>query len=320
MSDASAEGMKRLTWSRWVLLVALIFACAAVAADAGAAIRVTAPPELEGLAARIESIDPADLEFLENLTGAKLDGEINVELIDEDHWLAQSTPEHVAGFARGEEIVLFPARASRYPNSGLDELLRHELAHVLIFRASGGAPVPRWFHEGLATLAATDWSLEDRVILSFGVMMSGDRRLESIEEGFSGDAATIRRSYALSFAFVRELVLDHGPEAPSAILRQLAAGRDFREAWVSTTGETLYVAETRFWKRRTVWNQWVPIVTSSVFLWALVTLLATWAIGVRRRRDRKVLARWEDEEQAALRSLLKRLPEPDEDDPDEVVN
>ena len=299
-----------------IRLCTLLLAGAFHPAQAG--LLVTAPPELSALEQRIEALDASQFSSLEELTGASLEGLVAIELVPENAAAARSTPHYIAGYASGNSIVLFPARAETYPNSGLDELLRHELTHVLIFRAAGNGDVPRWFHEGLATLAATNWSMDDRVILSIGVISGGDRTLDQVEQGFYGEPGRIRRSYAVSFAFVRELALEHGREAPSEILRRLREGESFRQAWVATTGETLHVSEEKFWERRAIWNQWVPILTSSVFLWALVTLLAMWAMGWRRRRNRRILARWEDEEQAQLRALLARLPrdEPDE----EIVN
>ena len=67
-----------------------------------------------------------------------------------------------AGFAIGNDglIVLFPARSPRYPHDTLEDVLRHEVAHVLIDRAARGQRVPRWFHEGLAIVVERPWRLE----------------------------------------------------------------------------------------------------------------------------------------------------------------
>ena len=91
-----------------------------------------------------------------DLVGLDMPGEsITVVLVSESQDLARATPRYIAGFARSEAgtVVLFPERTVAYPHDSLEDVLLHEIAHVLIARAAGGAPVPRWFHEGVALAA-----------------------------------------------------------------------------------------------------------------------------------------------------------------------
>ena len=55
----------------------------------------------------------------------------------------------MSGYALSREsvVVLLPERILSYPHGSLEEVLRHELAHVLIARAAGQRPVPRWLNE-----------------------------------------------------------------------------------------------------------------------------------------------------------------------------
>jgi hypothetical protein len=47
-------------------------------------------------------------------------------------------------------------------SGGLEAVLCHEVAHILIARAADGRAVPRWFNEGLAVVAERAWHFEDR--------------------------------------------------------------------------------------------------------------------------------------------------------------
>jgi beta-lactamase regulating signal transducer with metallopeptidase domain len=59
---------------------------------------------------------------------------------------------------------------------------------------------------------------------------------------------------------------------------------------------TLNQAEAQFWDDQRVWTTWVPIIVSSTTLWLVVTLLAIFAIYVRRRRNRRIEEEWEKED------------------------
>jgi hypothetical protein len=69
----------------------------------------------------------------------------------------------------------------------------------------------------------------------------------------------------------------------------------------------------------------VPILTSSVTLWLLVTLLALWAMKHRRQRDAARRRVWDEEEErlrlaAEARARAEALLEPGKDEGGEWVN
>lgn len=249
--------------------------------------------------ARIERMDRSRLRTAMEYTGLDDPGApIRVLVTDESTVLARGVPPHIAGFAIPEQgiVVVFPARTTSYPDNGLEELLHHEIAHILIDRAAGGAPVPRWLHEGLATTIGGAWSPEDRARVAFEVMVGGESSLASLDRAFAGTPAEARRAYALSGAFVRETVQRHGAIAIGRLFARLRERRNFETAFYMATGERLDVAERRFWKRQTLWHRWIPFITSSLALWIAITLLAIHAIRWRRRRDAEIRAMWEEGE------------------------
>jgi hypothetical protein len=193
-------------------------------------------------------------------------------------------------------VVLFPARAGGYPYDSLEELLQHEVAHVLVERAARGRPVPRWLHEGIAMTAGGAWGLEDRTRFGLAVARQGEVPLAELPEQFAGGGAAAARAYAVSGGFVGFLLRRHGPAVTGAILARVGRDLPFDAAFREATGESLAAAEAAFWRRQTLWHRWVPFVTSSTALWIGVTLLALWAIRRRRERDARLAERWAREE------------------------
>ncbi len=260
---------------------------------------VEAPPALEPLAERLRSLDPVQIEGAARLVGLADPGPpIRVVLAQEGSAEALAVAPWVAGYARPEQgvLVLLPARSPRYPDSSLEDLLRHEVAHVLVGRASGHRPLPRWFHEGVALIAGLAWGLEEQSRLAATLLRGGEVPLAEVDRRFAGSEGEVRSAYTLAGAFVRDLLRQHGREAVGEILSGVADGLPFEEAFARATGAPLAEAERSFWERQTFWYRWVPFLSSSVVLWILITLLALWAIQRRRRRDAARLAAWEDEE------------------------
>ncbi len=283
-------------------LLLTIFTVVTLAAPVRASlpeIVVEAPPGLEGTAERVRAVDSLKLAGIVELVGLREAGApIRVILAPEGSETATAAPSWVSGYAYGSlgTIVLFPERSPSYPDSTLAELLRHEVAHVLIARAAGGQPIPRWFNEGLAMAAAEVWSLDDRSRVTLASLAGGATPLAELDRLFAGDRGEVARAYALSGAFVQDMLRAYGPAAPAAILSRLAIGQPFDEAFVRSTGWTLERAEEAFRRRWSIWYRWVPALSSSLTLWLAITLLALWAGRRRRARAAALEAQWEEEE------------------------
>ena len=289
-------------------IVALPLAVLAIALASGVGsaqppptLLLNAPEELASARKRLESFDRSSLAGIVRMTGLTDPGPpIHVILADESSAAAASVSASTAGYAIGDAglIVLFPSRSPVYPHDTLEDVLRHEVAHVLISRAAQGNSVPRWFHEGFAVAAERPWGLEDRSRLVWELMAGPRLTVGDIDRLFDSEASR-PRAYSLSAAMVREILRAHGPDAPAAILREMGTGAGFDAAVVQVTGRPMSGVEREFWDRQRVWTVWVPLFTSGDVLWLGVIVLAAIAVWHRRRRAAEIRRRWDDEEKAA---------------------
>jgi len=281
---------------------------------------VEGPPELSAVAREISAFAEDDFSEALRLTGvAGFSSPIRVVLVPETSPLAAEVPSWVSGYALGNEstIVLFPSRVRSYPDNNLRALVHHEVAHVLVAQAARGRPVPRWFNEGVATVAAREWGVEDRARFAMAVLGGGTPTTRGLDAGFEGSDAEVRRAYALSAAFVRFLRQRYGTLAPAAVLRGIGRGLEFEDAFAATTGVPLAQAEHIFFEEDAFWNTWLPFLTSTGALWMAVTLLALVAIHRRRARSRRMIEEWDEEDERAGSGLRGRVLHGDDD---ELVN
>ena len=286
-------------------LACIVVALMCLVSHVGAAelvLSIEAPDSLASVAERIRSYDSSDLLDASWLTDLREPlPVIRVILEPEGSRLAESAPRWIAGFAVSDQdtIVLFPARSPSYPDDSLEAVFRHELAHVLIAHAAGGHRLPRWFNEGLATTVERPWDLEDRSRVVWASLVDARISLVELDERFQQGRSAAARAYALSGALVRNVIQTFGPAAPGHILSAVANGLPFDVAFRVATGRPLAVAQADFWRRQTVWEQWLAFLTSPRTMWSVMTLLALAAIWRRRQKRRAQRKRW-DEEEAGL--------------------
>jgi hypothetical protein len=262
-------------------------------------LRIEAPPELTAVRMRLESLPPSTFAEIAQFLGVSDPGPaIHVVLTAESSEPARRVPAWISGFAVGESslVVLFPARSPGYPNQTLEDVFRHEVAHVLVWRAAAGRPVPRWFNEGLAMEVERQRQWQDQTQLFYQLVTGGETDLQDLDRLFAGGQNDETRAYALAGAFVHDLLKQHGREAARDILMQIHSGAEFDTAFAAVTGSSPSHAEAEFWRSQRIWTSWVPIVSSTTTLWVGVTLLALLAIYMRRRRNRAIEEEWEKEE------------------------
>jgi len=304
---------------RLIAFLLLSFAALGAFAQRPPEIVVEAPPALSGVATRLREVDPSRLTSVMRLVGLQDPGPPIRVILAPEGTQESAVPRWVSGYALGDQgvIVLLPERVPSYPDSSLSDLLSHEVAHVLIARAAGGHPLPRWFHEGTAMIAGLSWDLEDRSRLTLALLVDRPVSLGEVEQRFQGGQAEVNRAYAIAGAFSHDLLDRYGQDAVARILRKVADGLPFDQAFEAATGTPLTAAESSFWDRQTFWYRWVPVLTSGVTLWILITALALWAIRRRRARDAAQKRIWDEEEErqrlAAEARQAEALSQQDED-------
>ena len=244
--------------------------------------------------------------------------DIRVVLAPESSPLAREAPAWVTGYTDavttidgGSVVVILAQRTPSYPDGGLEEVLAHEVAHVLIHRAAGGRRVPRWFDEGLAMLAARSWRWRDQTELAAGLLSGPRVPLWKLDDLFQGDRRQVEHGYALSGTLVQDLLERYGPAAPRIVLARLAQGDTFDQAIRGATGATLVDVGEAFWERQGTLKLWIPILTSTAVLWFGISVLAIVA-GIRKRRQRAAQARAMEETESPATGPDEAPPPPDE--------
>ena len=197
-------------------------------------------------------------------------------------------PEFAAGAAHGASgrIIVVPARTGDYPFGDEAQTLRHELSHVLLYRALDYAP-PRWFDEGLAMRAAGEWGIRDEWLMIFALpgAARGEYPLSRLESDFREGESRVRRSYALARAFVGDMFRDD-LELSDFITSARALG-SMEEAFHRRYASTPAVAFQQWARDRPAWREWAVVLGSSRTTWALallIFLLSSLFALIRRRR------------------------------------
>lgn len=310
--------------ARWPALLALLALLFAPAAGALPELQVKqakyrapelvfqAPPQMEQQAARLAALDRQPLAEIAELLGLEDPGPpIKVLVVPEGAEETKIAPPWAVGYALSEigVVVLMPTRVPAYPDGDVAEVLRHEIAHVLVSRAAGRRPVPRFLDEGLAVVAARGWQLQDRTRLLMAVWPLSGKDLPALREDFAGSAEQAGHAYVISAAFVRFLLDNEGGDAGARILKRISEGNGFDAAFRLAIGHPLEELQGAFWDETDVWQKWMPLVFGSTGFSLLLLVLVLLAWRRRHVKDDELREFWEEEEQAAREARERLLAE-----------
>jgi hypothetical protein len=205
-------------------------------------------------------------------------------------------PEWAGGVAIPDaRVIVLPT----YPIPGVRPAdaaatLRHEVAHLALAERLP-EPIPRWFTEGYAEVAAGSWDVESGWTLRVAFMLGRAPRLDSLALAWPRSAGRARLAYLLSATMVDHLRRRTGDEGFALLMdnwrREGTLDRAVRLTWGMTMGQL----EDEWRKDVRRRYGWLSIAANVGLVWFVVMLLGLLALIPRRRRNRERMAAMERE-------------------------
>jgi hypothetical protein len=207
-------------------------------------------------------------------------------------------PEYASGVAyNGMHFVLLSMLAPRGAEAvDLDEVFRHELAHVALEDAVLGKHVPVWFNEGLAIYLSGENPIPRTKTLWSATLSDTLLPLSDLDRSFPRDNFQVSIAYAESADFMRFLTRKSDRLRFAALIDRVREGQPFDRATAEAYGSDLRRLEFEW--RGDLEHRFsvIPILTGGGLLWVLVIAALGFAYVRRRRRAKAILAQWEREE------------------------
>lgn len=215
-------------------------------------------------------------------------------------------PEWAGGVAMpyARRIVL-PA----YPVPGVRPVdaaatLRHEIVHLALHERLP-KPIPRWFNEGYAEVAAGSWDVESAWQLRLAFLLGRAPRLDSLELGWPESAGRARLAYLLSATMVDHLRRRTGDEGFALLMENWRREGSLDASVRMTFGMTMGELEKEWRASVRARYGWLQMIGSLGFIWFVAMVLALAAYLPKRRRNRARVRQMEMED--------RLLPPPRED-------
>lgn len=274
-------------------------------------VRVALPKSVEFRAPEIKNETTALRRRLNAAWGVPVLGNVDALIVRSHEQMREQSPEglvppdYASGVAYlGENVLLVSLVEPRtFEATKVNEVYRHELVHIALKDAIGENRVPRWFHEGVAIFEARENESERRDALRTGVVTRRFSSLYELDKHFGEESSDVNLAYAEAADFVRYLRRDEDQQRFVLLLERLRGGQNFYGALADAYGKPVPELEYQ-WREdlKTRFPLWSALLSSSL-LWVGTVVLLAIGLVLRRRRNKKILKKWElEEEQMALAS------------------
>jgi hypothetical protein len=196
-------------------------------------------------------------------------------------------PEWGIAFALLEEnrMVVDVRRATREFNS-LEEVVPHELSHLLVHQRAPAARFPLWFAEGLAQWQARQWSLVDQWQLMRGAWTRTSPRLADMYHAYPAEETRAQQAYRVAYAGFTDLFAEAGFDALAPFLAEVERAGSFEAGFRGFFGYSVADYQAYFQDdfEHKYGSAWMALQSEPLLAFAAVLFFAVIARYLIRRR------------------------------------
>ncbi|MEE4311255.1 MAG: peptidase MA family metallohydrolase [candidate division KSB1 bacterium] len=204
-------------------------------------------------------------------------------------------PHWSAGFAvPGQKTIVLKTYTGR---TAQVKTTIHEITHILLHGATGNKYIPRWFNEGLAVYYSDDKEFASSSLISKALITNSLIPLGEIDRVLSFHTSKAQLAYQQSYLTVIFIIDTYGVSALKHIVKALSVEGSADEAFKSAIGLDLSDFEKDWLKYIEQKHRWNFLIDFESYLWVFILLLFILGFILIRRRNKKTLQHWEEEDE-----------------------
>jgi len=197
-------------------------------------------------------------------------------------------------------IVINYGKVSKRPFS-LDDVLKHELCHLILHQHIGRSSLPKWLDEGVAQWISDGVAeiilTDGKGVFDRAIVGKSTIPLQRLADRFPREQELLILAYEQSKRFVQYLVDEYGEGRMRALLDDLANGRSISPALENQYGRRLPTLESDWLGTERKKGIWFTYLSSYLYQLLFVAGAVITIIGfIRFLRKRRGYQEMEDED------------------------
>ncbi len=257
------------------------------------------------LASKIESILISSYNDISSSLQETIDQKIEVFVTDNEKQFLSKTggrfPDWGIGFAYPERnLIVIKSPYKFHYNKSLTEILSHELAHLFLNKKANYKYLPRWVDEGFAMQKSKEWRIGQDIAVAKALLTGSLVSLSQIEKLNTFKRSKAELAYTESFLAVSYFLSEYGEENFCALIDYIGVGKKWDQAFILSTGSDFSGFQKEFEEYLKKRYQFIVLLGDTFLLWLGLAFLLVLFYFMKKRRTKKILEKWEKEEEENL--------------------
>jgi hypothetical protein len=206
-------------------------------------------------------------------------------------------PDWGAGLALLEQSrIVIKSPKYMAVNKSFRELIGHELAHIMLYRAAGKRWLPRWLQEGYAMYSSGEWHIGQDVLVARAAWTGRLVPLLGMEDLMTFKGAQAQLAYTESYLAVAHLLDKSDPYLLPDFLSMYRSNGDFYADWKKTIGQD-YISWITTWLGNISkqYHLFIFLWDNEMF-WIILVALFILLFVLKKGQNARTKRRWKIEE------------------------
>jgi len=198
---------------------------------------------------------------------------------------------------RNNKIIIKDPQLSRINHSKFEQVVEHELNHLMINRIDVDNKIPRWFKEGFAMLIANESSLAHKIKVIKHLNAGTLYKLDDLYIFKNLTQYEYNLAYAQSVLYVEALENMYGKNLFLNIIENLKNNVNFTDAIYILTNKQTAQLEENFKEYLIDKYRWIQLINFSDLLFSIMPLLLVIGFIIKSFKVKKIKKQWKIEEE-----------------------
>ena len=217
----------------------------------------------------------------------------DLSYINHNHWkwslgIAYKNPDRI--------IIKDPAFA-KISKRKFNQVLKHELSHVMMNRFNTIQSIPRWFKEGFAMNEANEISLNHKILVAQNLRKENLFNINHYNSFKNFNRSEFNLAYAISGISIIALKKMYGDNIINEIIYNLKNNIDFENAFLNSANQSLDQFNNNFYTFINKQYFWFKLINLPQNIFVLMPLLLVIGFYIKSMNNKKIKRQWEIEEQ-----------------------
>ena len=209
--------------------------------------------------------------------------------------LKGTLPSWTGAFAVPDQHLMV-IKSPRWDKSdNYEQVLIHELVHLVVHNFIGVYDLPRWIDEGMAIFYSGEDRWKTDMAVSKALTTGSILPLSEIDDVLEYHRAKADLAYQQSFSAVNYLLATYDIEALHEIIYSLKDGVNIQKAFLNATGSNLDDFENEWKTYIKKAHRWFWFYEINEYIWAFILVIAAFAFVLRHVRNKRIEREWRNE-------------------------